>query len=149
MGSAYSSGRAAAASGCLPTFELVGTWHDALHGLTYERYQQFKQPFNAHVEGAQLTVVRRGGEQVLVIGAHYPSLAPTNRLLIDGNQAIERCAPGRRVSSASRRLRRSGLQNRTELRIDPVGGRLFQRVESFDRRRSCLHSRRCRNRRSH
>ena len=102
-----------------------------LHGLTFERYQQFKQPFHAHVEGAQLTVVRRAGAQVLVIGAHYPSLVSTNRLLVDGNQAIERAHARAGAFTASRRLPRVGLQNRTQLRIDPIGGRLFQRVESF------------------
>lgn len=109
---------------------LVSAWRDELHGITYERYQQFKQPFGAHVEGAQLTVVSRAREQVLVIGAHYPSLVPTNRLLLDADQAIER-ARAAGVVPALPEAARAALQNRAELRIDPVRGRLIQRVESF------------------
>ena len=53
---------------------LVRTWKDAKHNLTYRRYQQYVQPQGAPVDGAQLTVVKRGGTTVLVIGGYYPDL---------------------------------------------------------------------------
>ncbi len=56
---------------------LVRTWRDARHNLTFSRYQQYKQPFDALVDGAQLTIVKRGNDTVLVTGVHYVSLAVT------------------------------------------------------------------------
>jgi hypothetical protein len=106
-------GRAAAAFRLPADVRLVGTWHDALHGLTFERYQQYHQPFNAHVQGAQLTIVRRGAGTVLVVGAHYPSLAPGNRLLIDGNQAIGRALASHAVLGALPAPLRETLQSRS------------------------------------
>ena len=55
-------------------------WESTLpgSGITQARYQQVVG--NAEVFGGQFTVLRRGGEQVAVIGAYYPGLMPTNHV---------------------------------------------------------------------
>lgn len=67
---------------------------------------------------------------MLVIGAHFPSLTPANLVLVDGIQAIDRAHEGRALSAIPQAAR-ARIQDRTELRIDPVSGLFFQRVESF------------------
>jgi bacillolysin len=109
---------------------LIRTWHDARHDLTYRRYQQFVQPFNALVDGAQLTVAERGGASVLVIGAHYPSAAATNRLLVTGKQAVDRVSVSRSLLEEVPSSAKPLLVSTAQLRLDPVNSRLFQRVES-------------------
>ncbi|MGI8928169.1 MAG: M4 family metallopeptidase [Candidatus Limnocylindrales bacterium] len=109
---------------------LVRTWRDERRGLTYERYQQYVQPFSALVEGSQLTVVRRGANAELVVGAHYPAVGIRNRLLVDGKAAIGRAVADRTLLHEGARPPAAGLQHRTQLRLDPLTGRLFQRVES-------------------
>ena len=123
-------GREAASFRVPNDVRLVFTWTDSAHGLTYERYQQFVQPFGAIVDGGQLTVVRRGQAVEAVIGAHFTGLAPSNRLLVDSREAIGRAMASRALPNAIPERVRTMLQSRTELRIDPANGRLLQRVES-------------------
>src|SRR5688572_2975187 len=108
----------------------VRTWRDSAHDLTYTRYQQYTQPFNALVDGAQLTVVRRGSKAVLVIGAHYPSTGARNRFAVDGPGAIGRAVSSEAVLGNLPSTVRGSLAHRTQLRLDPLTGRLFQHVES-------------------
>ena len=107
-------------------------------GLTLERYQQYATRHEAAVDGAQLTVVSRGGEKLMVVGHHYPDLTARNRPLLHASQAIAHAL-------ADRRLERRGgdddhsplaaggkdeVQRRTALLLDPVSRRLFYRVET-------------------
>lgn len=124
------SGREAANFRVPADARLVRTWRDERSGLTYERFQQYAQPFGALVQGAQLTVVRRAGGTALVIGAHYPSVGVSNRLLLDGARAIGRALVNRTLLGDLPEAVRANLVNRTELRLDPTTGRLFHRVES-------------------
>ncbi len=124
------TGRAAAAFRLPADLRLVRTWRDERNGLMYERYQQHAQTFGALVEGAQLTVVRRAGSVALVIGAHYPSVAVSNRLLLDGPRAIGRALLNRTLLGNLAEPVRAALTSRTELRVDPTTGRLYYRVES-------------------
>jgi bacillolysin len=111
----------AAAAFVLPRdVTAVSSWTDAAHGLKYTRYQQFARPFGVHVDGAQLTVVKRGGRQVLVIGSHHAGLR------VIALPAIK--------AAAARMIAAAGVENlvtqRSELRFDPASGRLFHLVES-------------------
>jgi bacillolysin len=129
-GSLALQGRAAAVFGIPSDVHLVYTWRDAAHGLTYERYQQFAAPYNAHVVGGQLTVVRRAGNMVLVTGAHFPTVRVTNRLLIDGKAAIARAVASRTTLADTPSSTGATLQSTAQLRVDPTTGLLSQRVES-------------------
>ena len=91
------------------------------YGLTYERYQQHFGPARARVDGGQLTVYRDGSGRIRsVIGAHYPSIAPTNRVNVNAAAARER-VEGELGN---------GFERTVELMIDPTGGRYFWQVES-------------------
>lgn len=99
--------------------QLVRTIPLAAYGLTLERYQQYLGP--AQVLGGQFTLYRNGGGTVvLVIGAHYPGITPTNRVGL--SQADARGAADRDVGPHERRT--------VDLMIDPASGRYFFRVES-------------------
>ena len=60
--------------------QVVWEHRNAALGLTQTRYQQFVG--GARVLGGQITVLRRDGQQVAVIGSHFPDLvaASTVRL---------------------------------------------------------------------
>lgn len=123
----------AATTFTLPTdVRLVRTWRDARRDLTYSRYQQFARPSGALVEGGQLTVARRGDRTALVIGAHYPSAGQgaRNRLVVNGLGAIDRALADRDLLGGIPESVRGDLISRTELRLDPLTGRLFHHVES-------------------
>ena len=107
--------------------ELVRTFDLASYGLTYERYQQYYGEARAQVLGGQLTLYRDGsGAVTLVIGAHYPDIAPTNSVSLSRGGA-QRIAE-RDIGSAGTRT--------TELLINPESGRYFYQVETqrFDSR---------------
>ena len=99
----------------------VRTWRDAAHGLTYTRYQQYASG-NVPVDGAQLTIVQRGRATVLVAGAHYPSVVPTNRLVIDSAGAIARAVAAPAVEGAPplRDVPAPVLESRARLMLDPA-----------------------------
>lgn len=124
------TGRAAADFRIPADVRLTGSRSDRRHGLNNDRYQQYASGPEALVEGAQLTVVRRGQEQVLVIGAHYANLATAGGPLIGAAGAIARVASGARLTESVPREVIGLLRRRTELRLDPLIGRLFFRVES-------------------
>jgi Zn-dependent metalloprotease len=119
---------------------LVRTWRDGATALTFERYQQFLtgaagRGAGAFIDGGQLTVVRRAGSIALVIGAYYPSVATSNRVVLDPAQAVGRALADRNVmesgaKSAAPAAESPSVQNRSELRLDPATGRFFYLVES-------------------
>ena len=89
------------------------------HQLTTERYQQY---FGlAKVLGGQLTVYRDGsGTITVVIGSHYPEIAPTNRVVLssaDARMVVERDVGAEGTWSV-------------DLLINPRTGKYFYRVES-------------------
>ena len=89
------------------------------YGLTYERYQQFFGA--AQVLGGQFSVYRdSAGNGAMVIGAHYPDIAPTN--------AVRR-SPAQARAQVSLDLGQVD-HSVVELMIDPASGRYFHRVES-------------------
>ncbi|CAN5779554.1 hypothetical protein BH24CHL6_BH24CHL6_09880 [soil metagenome] len=109
--------------------------------LTVERYQQFATRFEAAVDGAQLTVVRRDGEPVLVVGAHFPGVNAVNRPLLDETAAIslvvadDSLQPGEQGEHAGEiDPPEAGLEDELSrwagLWLDPESGRLFYRVET-------------------
>jgi Zn-dependent metalloprotease len=106
--------------------------------LSYTRYQQYVQPQGAAVDGAQLTVVKRGSTTVLVIGGYYPSARATNRLVVGGPEAVA-------LAAADKKLLRNAvaanakLKHRVELWLNPENGRLFQQVESGTLGQSFVH----------
>ncbi len=124
------SGRAAHAFVLPKDVRLVRTWRDGGRDLIYSRYQQYARPLNVLVEGGQLTVVRRGARIELVIGAHYPSVEISNRLLVDGARAAVRALGNRTLFGNVPQVVRNAIVSRTELRLDPETGRLFHRVAS-------------------
>ncbi len=124
------TGRAAADFRIPSDVRLVGSRDDQRHGLTYDRYQQYAARYPAQVEGAQLTVVRRGQTQVLVSGAHYSNMVIAGGSLIGVARAIGLVAAGSRLTESVPREVVGRLRRRAELRLDPVGGSLFYRVES-------------------
>ncbi len=108
---------------------LVRTWRDPRSGFVFERYQQVVQPF-AEVDGAQLTVVRDGSQQVLVLGAHYPGISAVNSVELSPTEAASRAEPEAVNSARAEQPPITGLEQSPQLRLDPSTGRLFYRVES-------------------
>ena len=99
--------------------DLVTSTRLGRYGLTYERYQQVFG--SAKVLGGQLTLYRDdSGAVTTVIGAHYPNIAPTNRVRL--TPAAARGIVDRDVGPEGRRI--------TDLMIDPRSGRYFFRVET-------------------
>jgi bacillolysin len=103
--------------------------------LSVERYQQTVTSHRAAVEGGQLSVYRRDGVAVLVIGAHYPAARARNRLLIDERRASAAAAADRRLEGGRPDRPRlpgadAGPERSASLRLDPASGRLFYRVET-------------------
>jgi thermolysin len=89
------------------------------HGLRWERYQQFQG--GVPVLGAEITLHRsESGDAVLVIGASYPRITPSNRLRLGRSLAR---------SVAERNVGRDGDWT-NNLMIDPVSKRFFYRIES-------------------
>lgn len=111
---------AEAASFPLPAdVRLVRAIQLSAYGLTLERYQQYVGA--AEVLDGQLTLYRNAaGTVVNVIGAHYPSIAPANRVALAPTDAAERAQ--RDVGPADSRV--------VDLMIDPASRRFFFRVES-------------------
>ena len=101
---------------------LVRTWLDPATGLDFERYQQYAAPLGVFVNGAQLTVVRRGTQPVLVIGNYFPDLRVTRAPALSPAQAISIASADRADSANASPGSSSPLTYRTELRIDPVSG---------------------------
>ena len=124
------TGRAAAQFTLPADVRQTSSWHDSRFGLDYARYQQFAAPLRTYVEGAQLTIVRRGDEQVLVIGAHHPGLRVDRAPLIDGAAAIDRAAADALRSEALPRHVAGLVKRQAQLRVDPDTGRLFYLVSS-------------------
>lgn len=99
--------------------ELVRTLDLTTYGLRYERYQQ--RFGAAAVLGGQLTVYRDAdGTQVLVVGAHYPDIQPSNDVAL--------------TPAAARRVVDDDIgvagERRVDLLIDPADGTFFYRVET-------------------
>ena len=109
---------------------LVSSRTDRSSGLTFERYQQFAAPLDVQVDGAQLSVVRRGDKVVLVIGKHYPDL----RAIVRPSVATLRAAAAAAVNAprvARVNIRPAELTTRrSEMRINPETARIFYLVES-------------------
>jgi len=130
--SGYRVQRGAALDGLrLPTdVRLISSRTDRAAGLTFERYQQFAKPLGVYVDGAQLSVVRRGDKVELVIGRHYPDL----RAVLRPSIAASRAATAAAVNAptvADTRVRPSDLATRRlEVRINPDSRRMFYLVES-------------------
>ena len=101
-------------------------WEDnnAALGLTQIRYQQFLG--SARVLGGQLTVLSRDGQQVAVIGSHFPGLVAASTVQL---------TPANARARVERELGPEG-QWIVELMIDPANGRYFYKVENrrFDSR---------------
>ena len=116
----------AQASGFSVPGDLQVVWEDnnAVLGLTQTRYQQFVG--GARVLGGQITVLRRDGQQVAVIGSHFPGLVASGTV---------RLTPANARAVVERELGREG-QWVIELMIDPANGRYFYKVENrrFDSR---------------
>ena len=101
--------------------KLVKSFDLPAYGLTYERYQQIFGPARAQVLGGQLTVYKSdSGAVELVLGAHYPDIAPRN-------------SPSRGKDDARRTVEKDiGPEGRriVDLMINPATGRFFHRVET-------------------
>jgi bacillolysin len=95
-------------------------WEDnnAALGLTQTRYQQFLG--SARVLGGQLTVLSRDGQQVAVIGSHFPGLVAASTVQLTPADARAR---------VERELGPDG-QWVVELMINPANGRYFYKVEN-------------------
>jgi bacillolysin len=93
-------------------------------GLTQTRYQQYVG--DAEVLGGQITLLARGGQQVAVIGSHYPGLVPSNSVKLTASNA--RGIAERAIGASGRWI--------VKLAIDPSNGRQFYKVENqrFDSR---------------
>lgn len=128
--SSASSGFRALSGADALAFQVPGdvrlVWEVSLPGtgLTQARYQQVVG--KADVFGGQLTVLRRDGQQVGVIGAYYPGLTATNRVRLTPADAERAAAIA------------AGAHDRwvTTLAIHPATGRQFYIVDarSFDSR---------------
>jgi Zn-dependent metalloprotease len=115
------SGPEAAQVGLPSDVTLIHTLELPAYGLTYERYQQVVGNANAAVLGGQLTILRDdSGTAVAVIGAHFPSIQPTNEVNLTSAQARERAAQDH-GSAGIRDVR---------LRLNPNSGRHFYQVET-------------------
>jgi Zn-dependent metalloprotease len=116
----------AQASGFSLPGDLQVVWEhsNAALGLTQTRYQQFVG--GAKVLGGQITVLHRDGQQVAVIGSHFPGLVASSSVQL---------TPANARARVERELGREG-QWGAELMIDPANGRYFYRVENrrFDSR---------------
>jgi thermolysin len=112
----------AAAHFALPNdVSLVQTVSLPAHGLSYERYQQYIGSANAAVLGGQLTVYRDdSGATTAVIGRHFSSIQPTNRVNVTAATARERAAQD---------IGRAGIRS-AQLRLNPSSGRYFYEVET-------------------
>ncbi len=108
---------------------LVRTWRDPRSGFVFERYQQVVRPL-AEVDGAQLTVVRDGSRQVLVLGAHYPGISPLNSVQLSPAEAADRAEPDAVNSERAEQPPITGIVQSPQLQLDPSTRRLFYRVES-------------------
>jgi bacillolysin len=104
--------------------QVVWEANNAALGLTQTRYQQFVG--EARVLGGQITVLHRDGQQVAVIGAHFPDLVAASTV---------RLTPADARARVERELGPEG-QWVVELMIDPANGRYFYRVQNqrFDSR---------------
>lgn len=104
--------------------QVVWEHRNAALGLTQTRYQQFVG--EAKVLGGQITVLRRDGQQVAVIGSHFPDLVAASTV---------RLTPADARARVERELGPDG-QWVIELMIDPANGRYFYRVQNqrFDSR---------------
>jgi bacillolysin len=119
------SGPEAAAFALPADVRLISTWTDAQTGLTYSRYQQYAAPLKVFVDGGQITVVRRGERQLLVIGKHYPALRVANAPALTPAQAISKLAAS---APASLGASRAALTYTTDLRVDPETAHLSYRI---------------------
>jgi Zn-dependent metalloprotease len=115
------SGESAASFSLPADVRLVKRLELTRYGLTYERYQQQFGPAKADVDGGQLTLYRDATGRVrLVLGAHYPSITPTNKVSVNAAEARQK------VDSELG----NGFERTVELMIDPASGRYFWQVDS-------------------
>ena len=100
-------------------------WQSSDNGIVQTRYQQYVG--DAAVYGGQITVLSRDGEQVAVVGNHYPNLKPSNQV------KLTKAAAREKVKS----LRGESGRFITTLYINPQTGVRFYEVDSqrFDSRK--------------
>ncbi len=109
---------------------LISSRTDRAAGLTFERYQQFAAPLGVHVEGAQLSVVRRANKVVLVMGKHFPGLRALVRPTVAAVRATN-VAAANAPRIADVHIRAVDLvTRRAQMRINPDTQRVFYLVES-------------------
>ncbi|MEA2677174.1 MAG: hypothetical protein QOJ81_1315 [Chloroflexota bacterium] len=116
----------AAASFAVPSdLRLTSSWHSSKLNLDYVRYQQFAAPFGTYVDGAQVTVVRRDNEQLIVGGAYYPGLRSVRAPLLSVTEALKIAADARGGLIDLPDLIRGLATQRANLRLDPETDRPF------------------------
>lgn len=126
----------AAESFVLPTdVRLRRHWKLRAVGLDVQRYQQVATRYQADVDGGQLTIYRRAGVPVLVVGAHYPAAAAANSLAVSPGAAVTAAAADDRLQRPNRPLAADAdaslaLTRQTSLHLDPGTARLYFRVET-------------------
>jgi bacillolysin len=122
---------AAAADFTLPAdLRKGGSWHNAEFNLDYVSYQQYAAPLGTLVEGAQVTIVSRDGNQLIVGGAYYPGVRSVSAPRLSAAQALEIAANLRGGLIDLPSLVRSLATRRTDLRLDPLTGRPFYRIST-------------------
>src|SRR5204862_960887 len=67
---------------------FVNSWTDPLTGFVWDRYQQYAAPLDVYVDGAQMTVIRRGAQVVETSGVHYAGLRVATLPRLSPAQAI-------------------------------------------------------------
>ena len=102
--------------------------HDSKFNLDYVSYQQYAAPLGTLVDGGQVTVVSRDGQQLLVGGAYYPGLRSKGAPALSAAAALNFAAQVRGGLSDLPDAVRGFATRRTDLRLDPHTGRLFYRV---------------------
>jgi Zn-dependent metalloprotease len=116
----------AAASFVVPRdMRRVATRHDSKFNLDYVSYQQYAAPFGTLVDGGQLTVVSRAGNQLIVGGAYYPGLRSERSAGLSMARALSIAADLRGGLIDLPEPIRQLASRRASLRLDPATGRLF------------------------
>jgi Zn-dependent metalloprotease len=108
--------------------QIVSSWHDAMFNLDYTRYQQYAAPTGTYVDGSQLTVVSRAGQQLIVAGAYYPAAHSLRVPALPAAKAIDIAADARGGLNELPQASRGLALRRAQLRLDPISGRLFYLV---------------------
>ena len=108
--------------------QFVSSWHDARFSLDYRRYQQYAAPLGTFVDDAQLTVVSRAGEQLIVGGAYYPAARSIRPPALSVANALAVAADERGGLNELPQSVRGLATRRAHLRLDPESGSLFYLV---------------------